>query len=106
MSGFSRGDLKRTVVSGLTTETSVIAAPGEGKRWLIMGGWLSGEEDATVELESGTTDVAGVFALGAGVPLTLPITGLPYLEGGENEALNITASSAVNGVLVYVVVDA
>ena len=80
------------------------SAPGAGKRIVILGLMLIPDAvAAAIEIESGTTDIIPIFDLAADTPLVLPPGPVPWLVCTANEALNVTADAAINGVVLYVV---
>lgn len=86
-----------------TTTTELLAAPGAGKFYRILGYQLMGKDaDATCQLRSGSTAKATVLTPASGVGgISCPPGKEPYFDCTANEALNfnsggVTATFAVN----------
>lgn len=89
-------------VSGADTD-ELLAAAGAGKRQFVFSGWLQTDIDCVITFKSGGTEIAPPITLKAGAMLKIGARDaeLPELYTGENEALNLTKSTAatVKGVL-------
>ena len=104
MATISYGDLQSAEIDGVTTVTSVIAAPGEGSRVLIVGLALTLDAAGEVTLQSATTDLVSAMELLDSTSLVLPVTELGWFLCGDNEAFRLTSTTAANGTVRYRIV--
>lgn len=90
-------------VSGADTD-ELLPAAGAGKRQFVFSGWLQTDIDCVITFKSASTEIAPPISLKAGAMLKIgaPNAELPELYTAENEALNLTKSTAatIKGVLV------
>jgi hypothetical protein len=108
MSRFSAGGMQTATIDGVTTAAAVIAAPGEGRKIIVIGGALSMATAGTITLDTteANSEIIDAMPLGAGVPLLLNVADHAHFEVGENLALRLTATQACSGYLRYVITRA
>lgn len=79
-----------------TTTDELLAAPGAGKFYRILGYQLMGADtEATCELRSGSTAKATIHTPASGVGgISCPPGKEPYFDCAVNEALNLNTGGA------------
>jgi hypothetical protein len=92
--------------AGDNTIVAAAASPTEGKGYRVISCslWASGGANNIKFKSGGATDITGVFNLGANGFVTLPEAESGWCETGPGAALvlNLSAATAVSGIVVYV----
>ena len=98
--------MRQAAIAGVTTVTAVVAAPGAGRRIVVRGYAVSLDTAGEILWQSASTNISGLMELAADTPLS-PGFGEHdvVLMCAPNEALNLTATTAANGHLVYEIVS-
>jgi hypothetical protein len=82
---------------GVTTSASgALVAAVTGLRIRVHGFAVIAAGAVSVNLESGTTDISGIFPLAANGGFVLPFSQVGWADTAPGEALNITLSAAVS----------
>jgi hypothetical protein len=82
---------------GVTTAASgALVAAVTGMRIRVHGFAVIAAGVVSVNLESGTTDISGVFPLAANGGFVLPFSEVGWADTAPGEALNVTISAAVS----------
>lgn len=87
--------MTRFTSSTRTTSGALVSAVA-GRKIRVHGFAVIAAGAVSVNLESGTTDISGVFALAANVGFVLPYSEVGWCETAAGAALNITLSAAVS----------
>jgi len=97
--------VRRKALTTATSGAELVAAEA-GRRIRVLGIVAITTLANSINLESGTTDITGIFPLAANGGLVLPYTEQGWCETAVGEALNITLSVATStGIqLIYMVV--
>lgn len=99
---YSPLDVLHVAIENLTTTTAIVADPGDGYRIVVLHYSLTLDAAGEVQFESATTNLTGLIELAADTPLVAASpTGV--LKCAPSQALNLTATTACNGHLSYVV---
>ena len=86
-----------TRLQGTTLAASgALVSAVAGRKIRVHGFAVSAVGAVSVNLESGTTDISGVFALAANGSFVLPYSEVGWCETAAGAALNITLSAAVS----------
>lgn len=98
--------VRRVAVTTAASGATALVAAEEGRRIRVLAIVAISTLANSINLESGTTDITGIFPLAANGGLVLPYTEQGWCETAEGEALNITMSVATStGIqLIYMVV--
>ena len=105
MSQHSVNDPGYVAISNVTTSTQLVAAPGADYRIVVLGYKLQLDTTGEYTLYSAATALTGTMELAADTPDGAFCTA-GILRCAENEALNLTATTAANGFLRYVIARA
>lgn len=97
--------VQHAAITNITTKTAIVAAPGAGKRVVVVGYMLTLDGAGEYIWESATTALSGNVEVSADTPVGMSSV-YGVLECGTNEALNLTATAAANGHVSYIVTDA
>ena len=91
-----RRAIKYLTVNASSSGANTLLAGITGKKIRVLAMQAQAITAVSMNLESGTTDISGVIALGATAGVTLPMSD-PYgwCETAEGAALNCTLSSGV-----------
>ena len=84
------------LTSATRTTSGALVSAVSGRRIRVHGFAVVAAGAVSVNLESGTTDISGVFALAANGGFVLPYSEVGWCETAAGEALNITISAAVS----------
>lgn len=92
-------------ISGVTTQTAIVAAAGAGMRIVVLSYVLTLDTAGEYLWESASNALTGNIEVAADTPC-----GMSSMHGvfetNANEALNLTCTTAGNGHIAYVVVPA
>jgi hypothetical protein len=105
MSQHSVNDPGYAAISNVTTSTQLVAAPGAGFCVVVIGYKLQLDALGEYTLFSAATAITGTMELAADTPDGAFCTS-GILRCAENEALNLTATTAANGFVRYVIARA
>lgn len=100
-------DFRRVAVSASSSGDNTLLAAITGKKIRVVGGVLMAAGAVNAKFKSGaSTDLTGLLrfdAAGSGVALPEMMAGLAETAAGEALVLNLSAATAVSGMLVCVV---
>lgn len=106
LAAYSRGSTPRILSTPVdvsaTTTTTLIAAPGEGKRIIVMSAGLhaSSAGTGTIMFDSDTAALTGTMIIAAQQSVCIPVLILPV-----NKPLRVTTSGAsLDGAICYGIV--
>jgi hypothetical protein len=102
---FSVNDGASAPISNVTTITTIVAAPGAGRRIVVLGYKLQLDTDGEYLWSSAADALTGTMELAEHVP-DGAFAACGVLRCAENEALRLTATAAANGFVRYVTVRA
>jgi hypothetical protein len=95
-----QGTIHTAAIANVTTKAAIVAAPGTGRKIVVLSYTISLDAAGEFHFESASTDLMGLMELAADTPL---VSNTP-LVCAANEALNLTATQAANGHISYIVV--
>ena len=102
---YSVNDIQQASVSNITTVTPIVAAPGAGYRIVVLGYLLTLDAAGEYSWSSASTALMGTQEVTADTPVgAFASTGV--LHCAENETLRLTATTAANGFVRYVIARA
>lgn len=98
--------VRRKALTTASSGATELVAAEAGRRIRVLGMVAITTLANSINLESATTDITGIFPLAANGGLVLPYTEQGWCETAEGVALNITMSVATStGIqLIYMVV--
>lgn len=92
-------------ITNVTTIATIVAAPGAGRRLVVLGFTLSLDAAGEATWSSASTALTGAMELVADTPLSA-WSSAGVLLCAENEALRLTATTAANGFCRWITVNA
>lgn len=100
---FSPNDCINAAITNISTNTIIVAAPGAGRRIVVLGYKLHLDTDGEYTWLSAATALTGAMELTADTPDGAFCGSLGVLECGVNEALRLNPTQAANGWVRYAV---
>lgn len=101
----SINDVRQASVSNVTAATTIVAAPGADYRIVVLGYLISLDADGEYTWSSAGNALMGTQEVTADTPVGAFSTA-GVLACNENELLRLTATTAANGFVRYVIVRA
>jgi alcohol dehydrogenase YqhD (iron-dependent ADH family) len=98
MAALNGHTLISAAVSNVSSSTDIVAAPGAGKRVVVVSWVLTLDATGEVTWREGTTPISGAMEIAADTPLSGQ-----WLVLQPNTALNLLPTAAANGVVAYYV---
>lgn len=89
-------------IANITATTAIVPAPGAGRRIVVLGYKLNLDADGEYLWESAGNDLTGTMELVADTP-DGAFCSLGIFTCRANEALNLTATTAANGWVRYII---